>query len=88
MSEQIKSSFSKAKDNDAPFVDEDKLGNAGVSQAEFPKTSTPSVDGKRKPMMFPNVGTGPFHFQPLLIMGKVIHLVGLSSKLSETPPPP
>lgn len=46
-------------------VHQDKLGFAGFSQAEVPKTSTPSVESERKPMVCPNVGTDPFHFPPL-----------------------
>lgn len=80
--EQNKSSFSKAQDRDVSFLDEDKLGYAGFTQAAVPKTNSLSVDGEGKPMMFPNFDSILFIFHTLLIMGKQIHMVGLSSKHS------
>ena len=45
VSDQIKLSFDKAKDEAVSFSEDDKLGYAGTPNIETPETSTPAFSG-------------------------------------------
>ena len=65
MSDQIKLSFKKAKDQTFTFSEENKLGYAGIPNIEASQTSTPAVNGDQKPVTFPSVQiSDPFQFPP------------------------
>ena len=71
VSDQIKLSFDKAKDQAVSFSEEDKLGYAGAPNIETPQTSTPAVCGEQKLVTFPNVKTSDhFQFPPPPFYGK------------------
>ena len=88
VSDQIKLSFDKAKDQAVSFSEEDKLGYAGTPNIETPQTSTPAFSGEQKPVTFPNVKTSdPFQFPPPPFYGKGDQFGGTKFKTFSGFPP-